>query len=88
MTPSHQFPMGIIMPVSRRIDLLNWASQTQSYIIEDDYDSEFKYETDNIPSLFSFDKNERVIYLGTFQNFDARVTHELYDFAYKFSEEI
>lgn len=58
--------MGIIMPVSRRIDLLNWASQTQSYIIEDDYDSEFKYETDNIPSLFSFDKNERVIYLGTF----------------------
>ncbi|AVL77222.1 PLP-dependent aminotransferase family protein [Staphylococcus cohnii] len=66
VTPSHQFPMGIIMPVSRRIDLLNWASQTQSYIIEDDYDSEFKYETDNIPSLFSFDKNERVIYLGTF----------------------
>lgn len=66
VTPSHQFPMGIIMPVSRRIDLLNWASQTQSYIIEDDYDSEFKYETDNFPSLFSFDKNERVIYLGTF----------------------
>ncbi|WP_210145852.1 PLP-dependent aminotransferase family protein [Staphylococcus sp. GDY8P75P] len=66
VTPSHQFPMGIIIPVSRRIDLLNWASQTQSYIIEDDYDSEFKYETDNIPSLFSFDKNERVIYLGTF----------------------
>lgn len=66
VTPSHQFPMGIIMPVSRRINLLNWASQTQSYIIEDDYDSEFKYETDNIPSLFSFDKNERVIYLGTF----------------------
>lgn len=66
VTPSHQFSMGIIMPVSRRIDLLNWASQTQSYIIEDDYDSEFKYETDNIPSLFSFDKNERVIYLGTF----------------------
>lgn len=66
VTPSHQFPMGIIMPVSRRIDLLNWASQSQSYIIEDDYDSEFKYETDNIPSLFSFDKNERVIYLGTF----------------------
>lgn len=66
VTPSHQFPMGTIMPVSRRISLLNWASKTQSYIIEDDYDSEFKYETDNIPSLFSFDKNERVIYLGTF----------------------
>ncbi|WP_440858590.1 MocR-like transcriptional regulator GabR [Staphylococcus shinii] len=66
VTPSHQFPMGTIMPVSRRISLLNWASKTHSYIIEDDYDSEFKYETDNIPSLFSFDKNERVIYLGTF----------------------
>ncbi|RIN31070.1 PLP-dependent aminotransferase family protein, partial [Staphylococcus succinus] len=66
VTPSHQFPMGTIMPVSRRIDLLNWASQNHSYIIEDDYDSEFKYETDNIPSLFSFDKNESVIYLGTF----------------------
>ncbi|MGO2988491.1 MAG: PLP-dependent aminotransferase family protein [Staphylococcus saprophyticus] len=66
VTPSHQFPIGTIMPVSRRIDLLNWASKTHSYIIEDDYDSEFKYETDNIPSLFSFDKNESVIYLGTF----------------------
>ncbi|MCG7339134.1 PLP-dependent aminotransferase family protein [Staphylococcus sp. ACRSN] len=66
VTPSHQFPTGIIMPVSRRIDLLNWASQTNSYIIEDDYDSEFKYQTDNIPSLYSFDKNESVIYLGTF----------------------
>lgn len=66
VTPSHQFPMGTIIPVSRRISLLNWASKTHSYIIEDDYDSEFKYETDNIPSLFSFDKNERVIYLGTF----------------------
>ena len=54
------------MPVSRRIDLLNWASTTNSYIIEDDYDSEFKYQTDNIPSLYSFDKNESVIYLGTF----------------------
>lgn len=66
VTPSHQFPTGIIMPVSRRIDLLNWASKTNSYIIEDDYDSEFKYQTDNIPSLYSFDKNESVIYLGTF----------------------
>lgn len=66
VTPSHQFPTGIIMPVSRRIDLLNWASTTNSYIIEDDYDSEFKYQTDNIPSLYSFDKNESVIYLGTF----------------------
>lgn len=65
-TPSHQFPTGIIMPISRRIELLNWATQHQSYIIEDDYDSEFKYGTNNIPSLFSLDQNERVIYIGTF----------------------
>ncbi|MCD8915373.1 PLP-dependent aminotransferase family protein [Staphylococcus simulans] len=65
-TPSHQFPLGVIMPISRRIELLNWATQHQNYIIEDDYDSEYKYGTDNIPSLFSLDKNNRVIYLGTF----------------------
>lgn len=66
VTPSHQFPMGTIMPVSRRIDLLNWLTKTNGYVIEDDYDSEFKYNTDNIPSLYSFDKSDRVIYLGTF----------------------
>ncbi|WP_210124526.1 MULTISPECIES: PLP-dependent aminotransferase family protein [unclassified Staphylococcus] len=66
VTPSHQFPMGTIMPISRRIDLLNWMTQTNGYIVEDDYDSEFKYNTDNIPSLYSFDKSGRVIYLGTF----------------------
>lgn len=65
-TPSHQFPIGTIMPVSRRIELLNWATRTEHFIIEDDYDSEYKYGTDNIPSLFSLDKNNRVIYLGTF----------------------
>ncbi|WP_412518836.1 PLP-dependent aminotransferase family protein [Staphylococcus simulans] len=65
-TPSHQFPIGTIMPVSRRIELLNWATKTEHFIIEDDYDSEYKYGTDNIPSLFSLDKNNRVIYLGTF----------------------
>ena len=54
------------MPISRRIDLLNWMTQTNGYIVEDDYDSEFKYNTDNIPSLYSFDKSGRVIYLGTF----------------------
>lgn len=66
VTPSHQFPMGTIMPISRRIDLLNWLTKTNGYVIEDDYDSEFKYNTDNIPSLYSFDKSDRVIYLGTF----------------------
>ncbi|WP_080872786.1 PLP-dependent aminotransferase family protein [Oceanobacillus timonensis] len=67
ITPSHQFPTGIIMPISRRIELLNWAALSQNrYIIEDDYDSEFKYGTDNIPSLQSLDRNQRVIYSGTF----------------------
>lgn len=67
VTPSHQFPTGKIMPISRRIELLNWATQSEErYIIEDDYDSEFKYKTDNIPSLQSLDRNNRVIYTGTF----------------------
>ncbi|MCD2137871.1 PLP-dependent aminotransferase family protein [Salinicoccus halitifaciens] len=67
LTPSHQFPLGMIMPISKRIDLLNWASEKEGrYLIEDDYDSEFKYGTDNIPSLQSLDKNRKVIYMGTF----------------------
>ena len=67
ITPSHQFPMGTIMPISRRIDILNWALQDEKrYIIEDDYDSEFKYETDNIPSLQSLDNHQSIIYTGTF----------------------
>lgn len=67
VTPSHQFPTGKIMPITRRIELLNWAAQSQHrYIVEDDYDSEFKYETDNIPSLHSLDRDQRVIYTGTF----------------------
>ena len=67
VTPSHQFPTGKIMPISRRIELLNWSVKFDNrYIIEDDYDSEFKYKTDNIPSLQSLDRNQRVIYTGTF----------------------
>ncbi len=67
VTPSHQFPTGKIMPISRRIQLLNWTLQAdERYIIEDDYDSEFKYKTDNIPSLQSLDRHNRVIYTGTF----------------------
>ncbi|HWK22987.1 MAG TPA: PLP-dependent aminotransferase family protein [Ureibacillus sp.] len=66
-TPSHQFPTGIIMPISRRIELLNWAAASEDrYIIEDDYDSEYKYQTDNIPALQSLDFNQKVIYMGTF----------------------
>lgn len=66
ITPSHQFPMGIIMPIKRRMDLLNWAREDKNrYIIEDDYDSEFRFEGRPIPSLQSLDNDDKVIYLGT-----------------------
>lgn len=66
VTPSHQFPSGIVMPINRRQNLLNWAKNTGSFIIEDDYDSEFRYSGRPIPSLQGLDNDERVIYLGTF----------------------
>lgn len=67
ITPSHQFPTGNIMPVSRRIQLLNWANEKPDrYIIEDDYDSEFRYTGKPIPSLQGFDKAGKVIYIGAF----------------------
>jgi len=66
ITPSRQFPTGIVMPVSRRTELLLWAKEGNRFIIEDDYDSEFRYKGKPIPSLQSMDKNNSVIYLGTF----------------------
>jgi GntR family transcriptional regulator/MocR family aminotransferase len=66
ITPSHQFPTGATMPINRRYELLNWSYINNTYIIEDDYDSEFGYNTNPIPSLQSIDKNDKVIYLGTF----------------------
>ncbi|MGI6007386.1 MAG: PLP-dependent aminotransferase family protein [Ruminococcus sp.] len=65
--PSHQFPMGNVMPLKRRMQLLSWAAQRESrYILEDDYDSEFRYRGKPIPALQGYDSKERVIYLGTF----------------------
>ena len=66
VTPSHQFPYGMIMPLSRRLELLKWANDCSGYIIEDDYDGEFRYVGKPIPSLQGLDSNERVIYMGTF----------------------
>lgn len=67
VTPSHQYPLGIVMPFGRRSELLNWAMQAQKrYIIEDDHDSEFRYKGKPIPSLQGMDRHNRVIYLGTF----------------------
>ena len=66
-SPSHHFPTGITMPVKRRYELLNWANQSDDrYIIEDDYDSEFRMSGLPIPSLYSMDQNEKVIYMNTF----------------------
>lgn len=67
VTPSHQYPTGIVMPVRRRMELLKWAKEAPGrYIIEDDYDSEFRYKGRPIPALQGYDTDERVIYLGTF----------------------
>lgn len=67
VTPSQHFPYGTVLPVNRRRKLLNWANGKESrYIIEDDYDSEFRYSGKTIPSLQSMDTNDKVIYLGSF----------------------
>ena len=65
--PSHQHPTGVVMPIGRRMELLHWADQKEErYLIEDDYDSEFRYRGKPIPSLQSSDKHGKVIYIGTF----------------------
>lgn len=66
ITPSHQFPMGSVLSIAKRLAILNWAENNNGYIIEDDYDSELRYNTLPIPSLQSIDSNNRTIYLGTF----------------------
>ncbi len=65
--PSHQFPMGTVMPLKRRLELLHWAAEKEGrYIIEDDHDSEFRYKGKPIPSLQGSDTKGNVIYIGTF----------------------
>ncbi len=66
VTPSHQYPLGSTMSASRRIQLLNWAQSAGAWIVEDDYDSEYRYESLPVPSLHGLDMNSRVIYIGTF----------------------
>ena len=65
-TPSHQYPTGAVMRASRRRELLQYANENDCLIIEDDYDSEFRYAGSPLPSLQGIDKNNSVIYLGTF----------------------
>ena len=66
VTPSHQFPLGSTMSAVRRLQLLDWAEKIGAWIIEDDYDSEYRYEGMPISSLQGLDRNARVIYIGTF----------------------
>ena len=65
VTPSHQFPLGTVMPYGRRVELLTWAkASADRYIIEDDHDSEFRYRGKPIPALQGMDDENRVIYIG------------------------
>jgi len=66
VTPSHQFPTGSVMPIQKRLKLLDWAIRKQGIIIEDDYDSEFRYNSRPIPSLQGIDSKGCVVYIGTF----------------------
>lgn len=66
VTPSHQFPLGVHMTLARRLALLRWASAARAWIVEDDYDSEFRYGTRPIPCLHGLDRDGRVIYVGSF----------------------
>ncbi len=67
ISPAHHYPTGIVMPIGRRQSLLKWANENEErYILEDDYDSEFRFVGKPIPSLFSTDYNQKVIYINTF----------------------
>jgi GntR family transcriptional regulator/MocR family aminotransferase len=66
ITPSHQYPLGMTMGATRRMLLLNWAVRSDAWIIEDDYDSEYRFGSRPISSLQGLDSNDRVIYVGTF----------------------
>lgn len=66
VTPSHQFPTGAVLSLPRRLELLSWAQQTGATIIEDDYDSEYRYGDRPIPALQGLDQSDSVLYIGTF----------------------
>ncbi len=66
VTPSHQFPAGQVLSLTRRLELLQWAKRNDAWIIEDDYDSEYRYEGKPIPALQGLDESSSVIYVGTF----------------------
>jgi GntR family transcriptional regulator/MocR family aminotransferase len=66
VTPSHQFPTGATLPAARRVDLLDWANRVGAYVVEDDYDSDFRFDGPPLTALAGVDNSASVIYLGTF----------------------
>jgi len=66
VAPSHQYPLGVTMPLSRRLALLEWAQRVDGWIIEDDYDSEYRYSGKPIAALQGLDRDDRVVYVGSF----------------------
>jgi GntR family transcriptional regulator/MocR family aminotransferase len=66
VTPSHQFPLGVVLSLPKRLQLLDWATRHDTWILEDDFDSEYRYESKPIPALQGLDQNGCVIYMGTF----------------------
>src|SRR6267378_4303143 len=66
VAPSHQYPLGVTMSATRRLQLLEWAQRAAAWIVEDDYDSEYRYNSKPIASLQGMDHHDRVIYIGTF----------------------
>lgn len=66
ISPSHQYPTGLVMPIKKRMELIKWADKANGYILEDDYDSELRLYGRPVPSLYSLDNSGRVVYYGSF----------------------
>ncbi len=66
VTPSRHYPLGVTMPLSRRLELIDWAKQNDGYVIEDDFDSEYRYQGQPLPAMMNLSNDDRVIYVGSF----------------------
>jgi len=73
VTPAHQFPLGVTMSLERRMALLSWASRAGAFVIEDDYDSEYRFEGPPVPALQSLDNHSSVIFIGSFSKLSRLV---------------
>ena len=86
ISPAHHFPTGITMSAPRRYEILDWANKAEDrYIIEDDYDSEFRQNGKPIPPMQSMDRNEKVIYMNTFSKSDSYHPYQLHGTASSFN---